>query len=147
MAEYFRRAVTVPRPAAVRFAGEGVPGSSRFLNRELSWLDFGSRLLDLASDDKEPLFERVKFLAIFASGLDEFFQVRVAGLKDQVAAGVRSTSPDGMTPSEQLSAIRVRTLELVERHSSIFSASVQPTLETNGIHLTDFAVLDAEAKD
>jgi len=147
MAEYFRRAATAPRPAEVRAATELVPGPSRFLNRELSWLDFGSRLLDLALDDKEPLFERVKFLAIFASGLDEFFQVRVAGLKDQIAAGVRSTSPDGMTPAEQLSAIRVRTLELVERHSSIFSSSVQPGLEANGIHLTDFAVLDAEAKD
>jgi polyphosphate kinase len=147
MAEYFRRAVTVPRPVALLAATEGVPAPSRFLNRELSWLDFGCRLLDLASDDKEPLFERVKFLAIFASGLDEFFQVRVAGLKDQVAAGVRSTSPDGMTPSEQLSAIRGRALELVERHSSIFSDLVQPSLELNGIHLTDFAALDAEAKD
>src|SRR3984957_2704211 len=147
MAEYFRRAATVPRPVAVRDAVEGVPSASRFLNRELSWLDFSARLLDLASDDKEPLFERVKFLAIFASGLDEFFQVRVAGLKDQVAAGVRSTSPDGMTPAEQLSAIRVRALELVERHSSIFADAVQPSLELNGIHLTDFAVLDAEAKD
>src|SRR5665213_4016934 len=147
MAEYFRRAATAPRPVEVRAATELVPGPSRFLNRELSWLDFGSRLLDLATDDKEPLFERVKFLAIFASGLDEFFQVRVAGLKDQIAAGVRSTSPDGMTPAEQLSAIRVRTLELVERHSSIFSSSVRPSLEANGIRLTDFAVLDAEAKD
>src|SRR5579863_8074475 len=127
MAEYFRRAATVPRPISVATALEDPPGPSRFLNRELSWLDFGSRLLDLASDDKEPLFERVKFLAIFASGLDEFFQVRVAGLKDQMAANVRSTSPDGMTPSEQLSAIRLRTLELVDRHSAIFADSVQPS--------------------
>ena len=92
MAEYFRRAATAPRPVAVHAAIEEATESSRFLNRELSWLDFGSRLLDLASDEKEVLFERVKFLAIFASGLDEFFQVRVAGLKDQVAASVRSTS-------------------------------------------------------
>src|ERR1700722_7976442 len=111
-AEYFRRAGTVPRPVAANWESTT---ASRFLNRELSWLDFGSRLLDLAADDKEALFERVKFLAIFASGLDEFFQVRVAGLKDQIAASVRSTSPDGMTPAEQLSAIRVRALELVER--------------------------------
>src|ERR1700722_5874135 len=134
MAEYFRRAVTAPRPGAVRPGADGVPGPSRFLNRELSWLDFGSRLLDLAADDKEPLFERVKFLAIFASGLDEFFQVRVAGLKDQVAAGVRSTSPDGMTPAEQLAAIRVRALDLVKRHSDIFSADIQPALRQNGIY-------------
>src|ERR1700722_14334127 len=60
----------------------------RFLNRELSWLEFGARLLELASDDRIPLLERVKFLAIFSEGLDEFFQVRVAGLEDQVAAGL-----------------------------------------------------------
>jgi polyphosphate kinase len=147
MAEYFRRAATAPRPVVVLSATAGSTEPSRFLNRELSWLDFSSRLLDLAADEKEALFERVKFLAIFASGLDEFFQVRVAGLKDQIAASVRSTSPDGMTPAEQLIAIRVRTLELVERHSAIFATGIQPELEKNGIHLTDFAALDAEAKD
>ena len=68
----------------------------RFANRELSWLDFANRLLDLAADDRQPLLERVKFLAIFAEGLDEFFQVRVAGLEDQVAAGLRTRSPDGL---------------------------------------------------
>jgi hypothetical protein len=80
----------------------------RFINRELSWLEFGDRLLDLVVDDRFPLLERVKFLAIFAEGLDEFFQVRVAGLEDQVAAGLRAQSPDGMSPYDQLHAITAR---------------------------------------
>jgi polyphosphate kinase len=120
--------------------------SSRLLNRELSWLSFGSRLLDLADDDNLPLLERVKFLAIFSSGLDEFFQVRVAGLKDQLAAGVRSKSPDGRTPAHQLVAVRSKTLALVERQSAIFATSVQPALRDNGIHLLDYAALDDAAK-
>ncbi|HEX4219946.1 MAG TPA: hypothetical protein VHZ02_16330, partial [Acidimicrobiales bacterium] len=92
----------------------------RFLNRELSWLEFGARLLELAEADSLPLFERVKFLAIFADGLDEFFQVRVAGLQDQVAAGLRTRSPDGMRPLEQLEAITARVAALVNRQSHIF---------------------------
>jgi polyphosphate kinase len=70
----------------------------RFRNRELSWLDFNARVLDLADDPAVPLLERVKFLAIFSSNLDEFFQVRVAVLRDQVAAGITRTSPDGRSP-------------------------------------------------
>src|SRR5271155_6238611 len=80
-------------------------GPERFSNRELSWLEFGARLLDLADDERVPLLERVKFLAIFATGLDEFFQGRVAGLKEQLAARVRSTSPDGPHAAQQLSRI------------------------------------------
>ena len=121
-------------------------GSSQLLNRELSWLSFGARLLELAADEDLALLERVKFLAIFSSGLDEFFQVRVAGLKDQLAAGVRSTSPDGRTPAQQLVAVRNMTLALVERQSEIFANSVQPTLKANGIHLLDYAALDAAAQ-
>jgi len=147
MAQFFRRAATVAVPEAERTRAVEGDQPSRFLNRELSWLDFGARLLDLAADDKLPLLERVKFLAIFASGLDEFFQVRVAGLKDQIAAGVRPASPDGMTPVEQLGAIRVRVLELVKRQSKIFSPDIQPALRLSGIHLTDFAALDAAAKE
>ncbi len=82
-------------------------GPERFSNRELSWLEFGARLLELAGDDRVPLLERVKFLAIFSEGLDEFFQVRVAGLKDQVDAGLRTRSADGLRPSEALRAIGV----------------------------------------
>src|SRR5947208_15123455 len=77
----------------------------RFLNRELSQIDFNARVLALAEDQSAPLLERAKFLAIFASNNDEFYQVRVAGLKQQAAAGIRTRSADGLTPQEQLSAI------------------------------------------
>src|SRR4051812_34281565 len=83
-----------------------IEGPERFLNRELSWLDFDARVLAQAEDERVPLLERAKFLAIFAQNLDEFFQVRVAGLKDQVAAGIATTTPDGRTPAQQLLEIR-----------------------------------------
>src|SRR5437588_10403833 len=90
-----------PPPAAV--AGEGEP---EYLNRELSRLDFYGRVLELAQDRDVPLLERVKFLAIFSQFVDEFFQVQVAGLKDQVKAGIASTGADGRSPAEQLRALR-----------------------------------------
>ena len=116
--------------------------ADRFLNRELSWLEFGARLLDLASDDRIPLLERAKFLAIFSEGLDEFFQVRVAGLEDQVAAGLRTRSPDGLSPQQQLVAITSRAHELVIRQSSIFSEQVEPALEAAGMVMSDWHTLD-----
>ena len=108
----------VPRPDA----GDVAP----YLNREVSLLDFQERVLALAEDTGLPLLERAKFLAIFASNVDEFFQVRVAGLKDQVAAGVDVPSADGLTPVEQLAAIRDRLTGLVDRHSRAFVESVVP---------------------
>ncbi len=116
----------------------------RFINRELSWLDFGARLLDLASDPRFPLLERVKFLAIFSEGLDEFFQVRVAGLEDQVAAGLRTRSPDGLSPAQQLLAITGRAHQLVERQSQVFSGQVAPALEVAGVVMSDWHTLDQE---
>ena len=91
-----------------------------YLNRELSWLEFNARVLHEARDERNPLLERVKFLAIFASNLDEFFQVRVAGLRQQVEAGKVARSPDGLTADEQLAAARARVLELVADHSAIY---------------------------
>jgi polyphosphate kinase len=83
----------------------------RFLNRELSHLDFNARVLELAADDSVPLLERVNFCSIFSSNMDEFFMVRVAGLMDQVAADVFVRSPDGLTPQAALRGIRERTLD------------------------------------
>ncbi len=121
---------------------EPTASPERFANRELSWLDFADRLLDLAADGRQPLLERVKFLAIFTEGLDEFFQVRVAGLEDQVAAGLRTRAPDGRSPSEQLDAITGRVTELVDRQSQVFADQVLPALTGAGILLTDWHVLD-----
>src|SRR5947207_870429 len=112
-----------------------VPGPDvpRFLNRELSRLDFDERVLAMAEDTKLPLLERVRFLAIFSSNLDDFFQVRVAGLKEQVLAAVAVASPDGMTPLEQLRAIRLRVEGLIQRQTSIFNSEIVPALATAGI--------------
>ena len=88
----------------------------RYLNRELSWLDFNARVLALAEDASQPLLERAKFLAIFASNLDEFYMVRVAGLKRREETGLSVRSADGLTPREQLAYISKRNQELVEQH-------------------------------
>ena len=123
---------------------DGVPlaeSTERFANRELSWLEFANRLLDLAADGRQPLLERVKFLAIFTEGLDEFFQVRVAGLEDQVAAGLRTRSPDGLGPGEQLAAIAARVTTLVARQNRIFADGVEPLLRGAGILIDDWHTL------
>ncbi len=123
---------------------DGLPleaSPARFLNRELSWLDFADRLLDLAADEHEPLLERARFLAICSEGLDELFQVRVAGLEDQVVAGVRTRSPDGLRPAEQLAAITGRVAALVERQSRIYAGAVAPALAAAGVAVTDVAGL------
>ena len=119
-------------------------GPERFGNRELSRLDFGARLLDLAEDPSVPLLERVKFVAIFSGLLDEFFQVRVTGLEDQVVAGVRARSADGLRPAEQLSAIRERVLELASRQDQIFLGGLVPDLAEAGINFSDFGDLDED---
>ena len=116
----------------------------RYLNRELSWLDFNARVLALAEDSRLPLLERAKFLAIFSSNLDEFFEVRVSGLQEQVAAGVKSSAPDGLDQVEQLRAIRVRVEDLVARQSRVFTKDVAPLLEEAGIVFSDWHDLDDE---
>jgi polyphosphate kinase len=122
----------------------GIPVSPdvRYLNRELSWLDFNARVLALAEDSSLPLLERAKFLAIFSSNLDEFFQVRVSGLQEQLAAGVRSNAPDGLDQVEQLRAIRERVEELVARQARVFTKDVAPALEDAGVAFADWDELD-----
>jgi len=117
-------------------------GPERFTNRELSRLDFGARLLDLAEDSGVPLLERVKFMAIFAEMLDEFFQVRVSGLEDQVAASVTTRSDDGLRPAEQLRGIRGRVEQLVARQDRIFLDRLVPQLAEAEIRLSDWSSLD-----
>jgi polyphosphate kinase len=116
-------------------------GPERFLNRELSWCAFAHRLLDLASDESVPLLERVKFVAICASGMDEFFQVRVAGLKDQVAAGVRTRSADGKSASRQLRMIGEQCRALTERQDRIVLEELIPALSVAGVEIVPWADL------
>jgi polyphosphate kinase len=123
------------------------PDPDRYLNRELSWLEFNRRVMALASRPDFPLLEQVKFLAIWASNLDEFFQVRVAGLKEQVAHGVGSTPPDGMTPSQQLAAIRAEVDLQGEAISKLFLAEVAPALANEGIVFSDYPTLVPEDRD
>jgi polyphosphate kinase len=114
---------------------------SRFINRELSWINFNERVLHEAADQSNPLLERLKFLSIFESNLDEFYMVRVSGLIEQVEAGVQSLSPDGLTPGEQLEAISARTGPLRERAARILVDDVIPQLDKAAIHLRDIKSL------
>ena len=106
-----------------------------YFNRELSWLDFNQRVLELAEDPEVPLLERVRFCAIYASNLDEFFMVRVAGLFDQLDAGIDARGPDGLTSSEQIDTLQPRVLELDTRLHSCFNGILRPALEEQGIRI------------
>jgi polyphosphate kinase len=119
----------------------------RFLNRELSQVDFNARVLALAEDESAPLLERAKFLAIFATNTDEFYQVRVAGLKHQAAAGIRTRSADGLTPQEQLSAIAAKTVPLAGRHARVFADSVMPALRDADVKVLRWGELDRPQRE
>ena len=136
--------MTTVRPAVPERVAE-VPPRERFDNRELSWLEFDARVLALAENGDLPLLERVRFLAIFQDNLDEFFQIRVAGLKEQVRAGLPPTSPDGMTPSEQLERISERVRTLLARQHHTWSRSLRPRLANAGIRILDWGQLDEAA--
>ena len=118
----------------------------RYLDRELSWLEFNARVLALAENASLPLLERAKFLAIFSSNLDEFFQVRVSGLKDQLEAGIRPTSPEGIDQVEQLRAIRERVEELVTLQAAVFTKEVAPALQEAGVEFVDWHDLEDDAR-
>src|ERR1700677_2721775 len=122
-------------------------GCQPFTNPEQSRLDFGARLLDLAEDHSVPLLERAKFMAIFSELLDEFYQVRVAALEDQVAAGVRTRSVDGLRPGEQLKMIRARVEELVRRQDGIFLEQIVPALADAGVRFSDWSTLDDDDRE
>jgi polyphosphate kinase len=115
-----------------------------FANREMSWLQFNERVLELAEDERTPLLERVKFLAIYASNLDEFFMVRVAGLHDQVDAGIDARGPDGLSARETLERIAERHRELSRRHSAAWEDGVRPALAEEGIRVVDVADCSGE---
>ncbi len=115
-----------------------------FINRELSWLEFNSRVLHEAIDDRNPLLERLKFLAIFNTNLDEFYMVRVAGLRRQVAAGVHHIPPDGMSPSEQLAAITARVNDLMRAQRTLLYDTLLPALGTHGVSLVTIEDLTAK---
>ncbi|BBY07830.1 polyphosphate kinase [Mycobacterium noviomagense] len=134
-------------PAATTAILEKELPEDRYLNRELSWLDFNARVLALADDASLPLLERAKFLAIFASNLDEFYMVRVAGLKRRDEMGLSVRSADGLTPREQLRRIGEQTQHIATRHARVFMDSVRPALAEEGIHIVTWADLDDSERD
>ncbi len=121
------------------------PGATRlFFNRELSLLEFNRRVLEEGLDESNSLLERLKFLGIFSSNQDEFFMIRVSGLKEESEEKVTELSPDGMTPDEQLSEIRGRVLGLVEQQSKCLREEILPQLAAQNIHVVDPDALSPE---
>ena len=125
---------------------EGDFGAERFLDRESSWLDFNSRVLELAEDPDLYLLERLNFLSIVASNLDEFFMVRVAGLKRRIATGLAVPSAAGLSPDEQMEAISTAAHSLQKRHAQVFHEQILPELKKQNIHIVGWDDLDADAK-
>ena len=119
---------------------------SRFFNREISWLEFNLRVLEEAMDERHPLLEQVKFLSIFNTNQDEFFMIRVSGLKEQVESGLLEPSEDGLTPMEQLTIIRERVLSLSEVANRYLNETLTLRLAQHSIYLYDYADLNDQQK-
>jgi polyphosphate kinase len=135
------------RSAIVSVAADpGVHDPSLYFNRELSWLDFNDRVLQLAEDERLPLLERVKFCAIYTTNLDEFYMVRVAGLHDQIDAGVENPSQDGRTPSETIALIRERVSALSHRLTGCFEGQLRPALADHDINVVGVGALDEDRR-
>ncbi|MFO7584221.1 MAG: hypothetical protein R6W69_05785, partial [Anaerolineales bacterium] len=118
-----------------------------YLNRELGLLEFQRRVLEEAEDTRWPLLERVKFLSIFGSNMDEFFMVRVGGLKMQIAEGVVEFTPDGMTPAEQVAAIRKVASSLLQSGHERWTKNLLASLDQDGIHVLDYEQLDEKQRE
>src|ERR1051326_8264852 len=118
---------------AVRDTRDDLSAPENFINRELSWLEFNRRVLEEAEEPNQPLIERVKFLTIFSSNLDEFFEIRVAGIKQQIASETSEVGPDGMSPTETFEKIERVVRELVAKQYALWNAELVPALAKNGI--------------
>ncbi|WP_420810202.1 RNA degradosome polyphosphate kinase [Halopolyspora algeriensis] len=143
--EHLSEGARVPAapPAVTRAAASTDLPGDRYLNRELSWLDFNARVLANAEDRSQPLLERAKLLAIFASNLDEFYMVRVAGLKRREEAGLSVRSADGLSPYEQLTRISARNQDLTEKLGRVFLDELLPELEATGVGIVSWDSLDS----
>jgi polyphosphate kinase len=137
-----RSALAAPR--VVQTAHERFGDSKNFINRELSWLEFNRRVLEEAQDRSQPLIERVKFLAIFSSNLDEFFEIRVAGIKQQIASETSDIGPDGLSPTETFDRIQKTVRQLVAEQYALWKNELLPELAKNGIYLREIAELPAK---
>src|SRR6201988_4063677 len=115
-----------------------------FINRELSWLEFNRRVLEEAQDPTQPLIERVKFVTIFSSNLDEFFEIRVAGIKQQIESETSDVGPDGLSPTETFNAIQRIAHELVATQYALWNNEIAPALAKQNIRIHDLAQLNAK---
>ncbi|MEJ5171631.1 MAG: hypothetical protein WHU10_11635, partial [Fimbriimonadales bacterium] len=118
----------------------------RYLNRELSWLRFNERVLEEARNPANPLLERLKFLAIFESNLDEFFMVRVSGFIEQDESGIGELTPDGLSPSEQIAVILQAALPLRQRAAQIFEKELRPELRKAGVAIRTYGDLGPKSR-
>src|ERR1700712_1839604 len=134
-----------PRPDEP--SGIALDAPQLFFNRELSWLDFNDRVLQLAERSRTPLLERVKFLSIWSSNLDEFFMVRVAGLHDQVAGDVTEPGADGLSPSEVIDGVRAAVISQLDRVHALWANTLIPALAKEDIKVVSIDELDAEQRD
>ena len=136
------------RPVSAPVADEDeVLQADRFLDREISWLQFNERVLQLAADENVPLLERARYLAIFASNLDEFFMVRVAGLKRRIATGIAVRSASGLEPREVLEQISLVAHELLSMQARVYGTQVRPALEAEGITIVRWDELSEDERD
>src|SRR6516165_2629513 len=115
-----------------------------YINRELSWLTFNERVLAQATDTRHPLLERIKFLAIVGSNLDEFFMIRIAALQKQLRTHHESVSPDGLTTAQQLAIVRGQALAMMKRQDEVWERQLRPELAAHGISFVDAGQYDAE---
>lgn len=141
-----KRTPTKPKPTAKPKTETAAAEEPRLFNRELSWLEFNRRVLELATNEESPVLERLKFLSIFSSNLDEFYMIRVSGLKEQVVEGVIDLSPDGLSAAEQLEAIGERLRPMLTMQTSYLSETVFPELALAGIRIEPYASLSAKDK-
>lgn len=147
MTSWRNRISAVYRSAQNSYAGSiEHKNLKRYINRELSWLDFNDRVLALASDENIPLLERCRFLAICSSNLDEFYQIRVAALKDQVAGDVSTKTPDGRSPLEQLKEIALRTQSFIQTQEGVWTKKILPELELFDVRVQSWSQLSANEK-
>src|SRR5438046_9028100 len=136
--------VPIVAPQVVQTAHERVGDPKNFINRELSWLEFDRRVLEEVQDPTQPLIERVKFLTIFSSNLDEFFEIRVAGMKQQIGSETSDVGPDGLSPTELFDRIQKRVRELVGMQYALWKNELLPELAKNGIYVREIAELPAK---
>src|SRR5216117_628492 len=134
----------VAAPEVVQGAHERFGDPKNFINRELSWLEFNRRVLEEAQDQRQPLIERVKFLTIFSSNLDEFFEIRVAGIKQQIESETSGVGPDGLSPTEVFVRIQKTVRELVAAQYALWKNELLPELAKNGIYVREIAELPAK---